>query len=249
MKIEAHVICWNEISIAPFVMQYWQAADVDRLVVHDNHSNDGTVELLRQYPFVEIQPYDSNGEFNDYVLRNIKNNCWKETDSNWVFVGDFDEVPYCKRGLRKMLADCPHLGIIQPCGYQLVSWQFPRPEFSKLLHYKDGVRLVPIYADKVNMFQPRYVKEMNYGLGAHQCKPVGALPVYLPEINWFHLKNLGVDYLLKRNRQLYNRLPEQVKREQKIATHYLPGTDIFNIARDLASLWKESGTYLDYDLL
>lgn len=248
MKIEAHIICWNEMAIAPFVMQYWQHAGVDRLIIHDNHSTDGSTELLQKYPFVEIRQFDSNGELNDYVLRDMKNNCWKGTDADWVFVGDFDEVPYCKRGLRKMLADCPHLGIIQPCGYQLVSWQFPKTEFRRLLHYEDNVRLVPLYADKVNLFQPRWIKEINYGLGAHQCNPVGADVAYLPEINWFHLKNLGVDYLLNRNKQLYNRLPERVKLEKKIATHYLPGMDIYNVANSLAELWTNSEPYCNFDL-
>ena len=72
---------------------------------------------------------------------------------------------------------------------------------------------------------------------------------YRKDLSWFHLKNLGVEYLLQRNTQLYYRLPQQVRDEGRIATHYLPGTDVHNVASDLADMWDYAHRYIDYPAL
>lgn len=250
MKFEAHIICWNESRILPYVLEYWRLAGVDRLYVHDNRSTDASRQILSQYPFVTVLAYDSAGQLDDYVLRAIKETCWHASDADWVFIGDCDEVPFVspRRGsVKDFLQAVPDdVAVIQPCGYQLVSWTLPIT--GDPLHLHPDVRMLPLGPNKTNLFRPQRVRMMNYSLGAHTCEPLCDGRVeYLPAIAWLHLKNLGVEYLVTRNRELYARLPEQVKSEKRIAVHYLPGSDYRNVAADLAQMWEASGRWCDFE--
>ena len=254
MKFEAYIICWNESAILPFILDYWQRAEVDKLVVYDNHSDDRTLNILKSHSWIEIRDYESGGHANDFIYRDIKNNCWKGSDADWVFVGDTDEVPYAPCGVRHYLGHkAGDAAIIQPCFFNLLSWRLPPSNYgylaAPLLHQTAGVRVVKDGPNKVNLFRPDRVQEMNYSLGAHKCEPVGAQISYREDIAWLHCKQLGVEYLLERNRLLYDRLPDKVKAEKRIAVHYLPGTDVRNVARDLAEAWAASEVYDKYPVL
>lgn len=257
MKIEAYIICWNEARILPWVLAYWDHAGIDKLVVYDNHSDDETIDILhdaeRFYHYqIEIRPYDSGGHADDRIYQEIKNTCWKDSHADWVFVGDTDEVIYTARPLKEVLADeqFADISIIQPCGFQLVSWNMPAPNMDcYFVHMCHDVRLQLLGPNKTNLFRPDRVAAMNYQMGAHQCNPVHQdRREYISDISWFHLKNLGVQYLLDRNRELYDRLPDKVKAEKRIATHYLPGTDIYNVARDLAAMWTDAKPATEFNL-
>ena len=45
-KIHVYVVCWNEIDIAPFVVDYWKQY-AQKVVVFDNGSTDGTIDYLK----------------------------------------------------------------------------------------------------------------------------------------------------------------------------------------------------------
>lgn len=248
MKLEAHLIHWNEDAIVQFVLNYWQRAGVDRLVIHDNGSTDLSVDFMKCFPFVEIEPFDTGGQFDDYMHQSIKNECWKSSDADWVYVGDFDEVPFHPVNLKKALSDHMDCPIIQGCGYQMVSWQKPARFPDRLIHEDERVRLMYLGPNKVHFLQPSKVTDMGWGLGSHKCLPTASV-TYVPDIAWFHMKDLGVEYLLKRNRQLYERLPEKVREEKKIAVHYLPGMDVKNVAAGLASEWEQAVPYNEIKML
>lgn len=252
MKFEAYIICWNEAAVLPHILNYWRLTSVDKLVVYDNHSTDDTLKILSMdWGFeIEVRDYESGGHADDYIYQQIKNNCWKNSDADWVFVGDTDEVPYLSGCVKYYLKELPNdIAIIQPCLYQVLGWTMPDYDKFDVLHQIPGMRVQRCGPNKVNLFRPGRVKEMNYGLGAHHCTPVGADITTRDDIAWLHCKSLGVEYLLERNRQLYDRLPDQVKAEKRIATHYLPGTDVRNVARDLAEAWANSEHYDKYPVL
>ena len=254
MRLEAYIICWNEAAILPFVLDYWRVAGIDKLIVYDNHSTDETTVLLSYVDGVdyevEIRDYESGGHADDFLYQHIKNNCWKESKADWVFVGDTDEVLYAPYGIKNYLKyRAGDAAIIQPCLYQVVGWKKPNDAGWPLLHQRIGMQVQQCGPNKVNLFRPDRVQEMNFGLGAHHCEPVDANIQYREDIAWLHLKNLGVEYLLERNKQLYDRLPEKVKAEKRIATHYLPGCDVHNVARDLADIWVQSERFERYPVL
>ena len=71
MKICWIVLCYNEIDILPFVSKYWERLGVDKVVVFDNGSTDGSLEYLSKLKYVEIRHFDSNGQ-NDILQKQIK---------------------------------------------------------------------------------------------------------------------------------------------------------------------------------
>ena len=93
-KIHAYVVCWNEMDNIPFVVDYWKRF-AERVIVYDNGSDDGSVEYLTQYPWIEVRQFKTNG-FDDTANMNIKNSCWKESIgiADFVVVSDLDECLY-----------------------------------------------------------------------------------------------------------------------------------------------------------
>ena len=65
------------------------------MIVYDNGSDDGSVEYLSQYPWIEVRQFKTNG-FDDTANMNIKNSCWKESIgiADFVVVSDLDECLY-----------------------------------------------------------------------------------------------------------------------------------------------------------
>ena len=93
-KIYAYVVCCNEMDNIPFVVDYWKRF-AERVIVYDNGSDDGSVEYLSQYPWIEVRQFKTNG-FDDTANMNIKNSCWKESIgiADFVVVSDLDECLY-----------------------------------------------------------------------------------------------------------------------------------------------------------
>ena len=93
-KIHVYVVCWNEMDNIPFGVDYWKRF-AERVIVYDNGSDDGSVEYLSQYPWIEVRQFKTNG-FDDTANINIKNSCWKESIgiADFVVVSDLDECLY-----------------------------------------------------------------------------------------------------------------------------------------------------------
>ena len=98
MKIAGVTVCFNESKMVKYVMPYWERIGIDKLIVYDNMSTDNTVELLKQYPFVEVRTFDTGGKFNDPMNSKLKKDTAQELRDagyDWIYHGDFDEVIYC----------------------------------------------------------------------------------------------------------------------------------------------------------
>ena len=79
MKIEVFTICWNEMAILPFAVDYWRRF-ASRVTVYDNGSTDGSVEWLKQNAsdLVTVVPFDTGGHKNNTIHCNMKNDYWKQ---------------------------------------------------------------------------------------------------------------------------------------------------------------------------
>ena len=97
MKIAGVTLCFNESNMIKYVMPYWDRIKPDKLIVYDNMSTDNTVELLKQYPYVEVRTFDTGGKFCDKTNSKIKTETCaelKKAGYDWIYSGDFDEVIY-----------------------------------------------------------------------------------------------------------------------------------------------------------
>lgn len=194
MKIDLYTIAWNEMRMLPYFLDYYLPW-VDRLVVFDDGSDDGTRERLAAHANVEVRPFPEKGESFALAAHDIWQNAWKESRgrADWVVVSNIDEFIWHADGMRPYLERCRNDGatVIHPRGYEMVGEAFPPPGTPLTQALRRGV---PMYGcDKRQVFDPNAIVHMGYVPGRHSANPSGravdALPV---ETRLLHYKY--VDY-------------------------------------------------------
>jgi hypothetical protein len=174
MRIELYSISWNERRMLPFFLDYY-GPWVDRLVIFDDQSDDGTAENLKRHPKVDLRPLPPKGSSFVLTALEIWQHAWKEsrTRADWVIVTNIDEFIYHPGGMRGYLERCTEQGVtmVHPRGYEMVGERFPDPGQSLVETVRKGVAMFG--QDKRQVFNPDAVAEMNYGPGRHECRPTG----------------------------------------------------------------------------
>ncbi len=186
MKLIGYTCTFNEAGMVPYVMPYVERMGYDKFIVYDNMSTDNTVELLSNYPFVEIRYYDTNGKFDDNAKRQKEIDgyveCYKmakvgtpEEEVIWMTFTDFDEVIFggYGDGAIKEILNCSYIFEGYNCFFeQMVNLLPPKDEQGELykrmeyenkplVHTIDGVRGGWCYG---NMAKPTMfcVNDFNY---------------------------------------------------------------------------------------
>lgn len=233
MKIELHMIAWNEAEILPFVLDYYKSF-CDKITVYDNYSDDLTPDIAAQYG--EVKQFGTKGKLDDSEYLKIKNNAWKGSDADWVIPCDADELvvmSYLKTQLD--LAAQNGYTIFDTRGWAIHSDQMVSDEgHGSILDIDNGVE-DDAYAKKI-IFNPKQISAMNYEPGAHRCFPTGIVKT-APVKPWvFHYRKMGgVERLIERYRQCKKRLSSFNLRhghgvhykysERKIEQEYLAGLE------------------------
>lgn len=221
--IYLYTLCWNEIDLLPYVVDYWKRLKITKAIVYDNGSTDGSIEYMSQFDFIEVRNYVTDG-CNDLILTNIKNNVWKEARhiADFVIVCDLDEVIYCKdpENIFNKLKE-ENITICKQPWLTYISDKKPVYTPGKLLH-----EISPyVYDDHCDpkrlLFNPNEIIEMNYGFGAHDCQPVGNInEKEIKNLYIIHLhKNLSLEFFLDRYRKLNNRR-SNINKFYKFGSHY-----------------------------
>ena len=182
------------------------------ITVFDNQSNDDTINIIKNHKNISninFFQYDSGDKLNDSIYLNIKNNCWKKTDADYVIIVDCDEFLYTQNGIREFLLNTDKK-IYKPCGYDMVSEKFPVGE-----NIFDSVKsgIPSINYSKCVIFSPKNVSEINYELGCHNCHPLdsegkGIIPSIYDDLKLLHFKNLSFNYRFERHQMYVNRFSE-----------------------------------------
>ena len=101
MKYKLHLVtlCYNEIDILPYCLDYWRRLGVDKAVVWDNYSDDGSYEYLSEIPWIEVRRFQSDGH-NDIIHQQIKHQAFREEkekgECDFLYLCDIDEWLWCK---------------------------------------------------------------------------------------------------------------------------------------------------------
>lgn len=240
MTIHLYTLCWNEMDILPFVIDYWKRLPITKAVVYDNGSTDGSVEYLKQFDWIEVRHFETKG-MNDEIQRDTKNSCWKESvgKCDFVIICDMDEVLYSNDIISE-------LNFMKENGYNVLATNWYALCGDKKPKYQNGVLLHEIiktvYKQKINwqyndigkfmLFDPNSISEMNYDIGCHEANPKPLLKLYKSDnILAIHFnKGFGVDYFIERRKTMNKRLSDVNKKhgfcyeyglpEEKIAQEY-----------------------------
>ncbi len=228
MRIDLHAPCWNEEQLIPFFLAHYEPI-ADRMVIYDDGSTDRSCELLAASPKVELRELPRAESFIDAQL-SLEKPIMQESrgQCDWTIMVDIDEFLY-HRDLRGYLALAKENGItlVQTNGYDMISETFPPPRTDLCRALVRGSR--QFYLDKICIFDPNQIDAMNYTPGRHLCAPTGNTVPGKRDVALLHYKQLGVDYLLARTREMlprhsdadfsrgwgvhYARREEQIRRE------------------------------------
>lgn len=218
MKIYLYTVCYNEIDILPWVIDYWKRIPITKAVVYDNGSKDGTLEYLSQFEWIEIRHFQTDGH-NDSMHAFIKNTAWKDAkgEADYVVVCDMDEVLWgdIESELKKMKEG--GYNVLGNPWYALCGDEYPKYEEGKYLHqlvkrgYKQYINHMPQFEHlgKFMVIDPNITESTNWSVGNHilfDIKPFLKLYVTDKIITFHFNKGFGEDYFVRKRKSMYERL-------------------------------------------
>jgi glycosyltransferase involved in cell wall biosynthesis len=204
MRIDLYTTCWNDASMLPFFFRHYDPL-VQRYLVFDDGSTDGSLELLAANAKVEIRPF-VRSHAKSFVLseQSLSNSCWKDSrgQADWVMVLDLDEhlfhpnlLDYLERARHETITAVPALG------FQMITERFPLPDEWLARAHTCGTPWVQMC--KISLFDPNRIEEINFSPGRHRAAPTGEVRIpRRDELLNLHYKYLGFNYTVARHRQL-----------------------------------------------
>lgn len=171
MKIEVHVLAYDEDRILPYTIRHYRTF-ADRIIVHDAHSTDATEEVSISAG-AEVQKWGLGGEVNDIEYCALKNSCWIGTDADWVIVCDADELIYFPQDARATLETYLRIegAVIKPHGFEMFSYDYPTTEGQIYHEVKIGAPDDKWYSKPI-LWNANLVQESGLGMGSHESMPI-----------------------------------------------------------------------------
>jgi hypothetical protein len=210
MRVHLYSICWNEVTMLDHFFEHYDSW-VDRFVIYDDGSTDGSIDRLRAHPKVELRTFERVVD-DSFVLshQKLQNDVWRESKNtaDWVIITALDEFLQVKNWDNHLyLRRCLEQGVtlIPALGFQMVSDRFPDRNEDLLKQCRWGA---PYHMmNKLSIFNPDALSETNFSVGRHDAKPEGILKApAIDEMMLLHYKYLGYDRTFHRQNSLGARL-------------------------------------------
>jgi hypothetical protein len=223
IKINIYILCYNEELLIKNTIEHYKSRFPNcNIIIMDNYSTDNSIKIAEEYGCI-IYKWESD-VINEFKYLELKNNIWKNYDSDWAIVVDMDEL--LELNYNELLIENNRYGssIILTKGVNIVA-ESQEEDISdlNLNELKDG------YYDrkfsKSVCFNVNKIKNINYNLGCHNCKPEGIIKMSKKRYILKHLNYLGEKYYIKKILNRYKRKSEYSK-ENELAVHYIDNINI-----------------------
>jgi glycosyltransferase involved in cell wall biosynthesis len=209
--VEIYTFAYNESLYIDYFVKWYSARFTNlKITILDNHSTDDTAEKAESLG-CDVVPWGNPDSLSNWELAWLKNNYFKNRDSDYFIICDIDE--FLDISENDLLKHQP--AIVQGIGYDLVG--------DSETKFQDLHLGIPLHwLDKCFLFKRSEIVEINFGLGAHSCKPVFVEGREIKEYhrsNLYHFRWLSLEHVIERWARNAKRIPED-ERSQGIAYHY-----------------------------
>ena len=213
-------IAYNEEEMMPFFLNHYSKF-CEHIVIYDNHSTDNTEKICNAFDKckVTVVKYDTNNTLNDEKYLEIKNNVYRDYDTDYCIVVDSDEFLY-HENMKDFLLQYKEVSVFKPQGYNMISEEFPKG--GDILEVKTGVPEIN-YCKKC-LFKIKDIGRINYIMGCHAgdfYDNNGNMiePVYNSDLKLLHYKNLSFEYRYNRS-VLFEKRMSEFNRSTGFGIHY-----------------------------
>ncbi|NOG70258.1 glycosyltransferase [Roseicella sp. DB1501] len=226
--VHLYTLCWDEADMLGFFFRHYEPW-VDRFVVYDDGSTDGSLEILRAHPRVERRRFERRIT-DSFVLshQGMQDTAWKESrgQADWVVITAIDEHLHLRgQAMADYLAAQGRRGttLIPALGFDMHAAAMP-DDHGLLVERVARGRPRSAF-NKLSIFDPNSIRETGFGPGRHAARPAGHLR--LPdrdEVMLWHYKHLGFERNAAREASQAERLG-RLDRQRGYGQHYLQGRE------------------------
>jgi hypothetical protein len=174
--IHLYTVCWDEADMLGFFFRHYDPW-VDRYVIYDDGSQDGSLDILRAHPKVELRRFE-RVDAESFVLSHtqMQEHSWKESRgrADWVVITAIDEHLWVHgHDRRSYLRELGDEGVtcVPALGFDMNSETFP---LDKGLLVQTVTHGRPRrFFNKLSVFDPAAIDEARFVEGRHRAAPSG----------------------------------------------------------------------------
>jgi len=210
MKILVFVLTYNCRDVLPFFLRHYETF-ADEISAFDDHSTDGTREMLAAHPKVKLRDWPhKTGIDEDLFLAHWQEWYPKARGAfDWVMIVDPDEFVYAPN-MRLLLETLQRneIEVIKPTGFNMVGDGLPKDDGRQIYEINPMGVPAPVYSKPV-VFRPHI--KINWNRGKHaleNCNPVMIKGDAMTKPFWaklLHYRYMGADYTRAKNAKNYAR--------------------------------------------
>lgn len=236
MKTNLFILCYNEEVLLPHTIGHYKKYLPNcNITILDNESTDNSVDIAERLGCA-IVSFNSRDIQNEFIQLDIKNNCWKwkNQKDGWIIVIDMDEwLCVTAEDLRNEYTNGTTIlnvkGLNMICEKDLViTADTNLNEIRKYLEHPPEDKKLCFLSDKIN--------EIDYGCGAHECKPQGIIKYSSKTYINKHMHYLGEAFLVKKMNDRYERT--HLMRKHGMDGHYTDNAEI--VKKDYDNVYRSS---------
>ena len=196
-------LTYNEELLFQFVVNHYRQRFPEcKFVIYDNGSTDKTAQLAKENGCEVIDySHQSGGQLNDQLHMQIKNNCWKNASTDWILVSDLDELVDINA---EQLHQEQELGTtrIRTEGWQMVNME-DNYDIANMKYASRSDRY-----DKFVLFNKKHIKEINYEIGAHNCKSTGNVVNSQQVYKLYHYRFINPELFVRKSQTTAQRMSD-----------------------------------------